>query len=60
MLSYADSLKNDIFAVACVTIMMPFAHLRYLPVLRCGSLPVEIELGHSSNTLLANRICKLC
>ena len=39
---------------------MSFAHRMYLPMLKCDSLPLEIELGQRSYTLLTNRICKLC
>ena len=50
---------NDIFADTYVSIMMPFGHGRYVAMLRCGSPPLEVELGCRSNTLSINKICKL-
>ena len=40
--------------------MMPYAYRRCLAMLRCASLPLQIGLGHRSNTPLANITCKLC
>ena len=52
--------KSDIFVETYVTTIMPFAHKRGLAMLRCGSLPLEVELGRRKKLLLENRICKMC
>ena len=52
--------KPKILVESYVTTMMPFAHRKFLAMLRCGSLPLEIELGRRSKIPLHNRICKLC
>lgn len=52
--------KKDIFTETYVTSPMSFAHKKHLAMLRCGSLPLEIELGRRTNVPLEERICKLC
>ena len=52
--------KKEIFVETYVTSRMPFMHRRSLAMLRCGSLPIQIELGRRQNVPLAERLCTLC
>ncbi len=52
--------KTDIFVETYVSTIMPFSYRQSLAKLRCGSLPLEIELGRRNGTPLVNRTCKMC
>ena len=39
---------------------MPFAHRKNLAMLRCGSLPIMVELGRRQKVSLGERLCTLC
>ena len=43
-----------------VTTNMPYLHRKYLAMLRCGSLPLEVELGRRDGIPLDKRYCKMC
>jgi hypothetical protein len=52
--------KTDIFAETYVVTIMPFIYRQCIAKLRCGSLPLEIELGRRNGTPLEDRQCKMC
>ena len=52
--------KKDIFVEKYVTTLIPFQYRQQQAMLRCGSLPIEIELGRRKEIPLQNRICKMC
>ena len=52
--------KKDIYVENYVTTFMPFSHRQKLAMLRCGSLPLEIEVGRRKNIALQDRKCKMC
>ena len=54
------SYKKDILVETYVTTRMPFAHRKNLAMLRCGSLPIMVELGRRQKVPLGERLCTLC
>ena len=43
-----------------VTTIMAFAHKHGLSMIRCGPLPLEVELCCRKKLLIVNCVCKMC
>ena len=52
--------KNNLEVETYLQINIPKMYRRILSMLRCGSLPLEVETGRYNKTPLNERICKLC
>ena len=52
--------KDKIMVESYVMDLMPYMHRKYLAMFRCGSLPLEVELGRRRNLPLDERLCPLC